>query len=186
MLSRNDVVAIGSYNVGRIAERIVSNELEARGFRVSDLNTGGLSANADLLAAGHQRVWQIQVKGATNAANEGWRVQYGYCSDAVIDRTEPMFNRRSGFYKADIVVLTAVRAPDSYRCVVLPVAAAERAAQLNLDRYYRMPRGDGERRKSGKVWVTLERRPRERVGSTLLEEERGILQAHVNGWRILL
>ena len=43
--------AIGRHNVGRIAERIVANELEFRGFRVSDLNREGTSANADLLAA---------------------------------------------------------------------------------------------------------------------------------------
>ena len=39
--------AITKQNVGRIAERIVSNELEARGFRVSDLNKEGAAANAD-------------------------------------------------------------------------------------------------------------------------------------------
>jgi hypothetical protein len=41
---------IDKRNVGRIAERIVANELEARGFRVTDLNRQGLAANADLLA----------------------------------------------------------------------------------------------------------------------------------------
>jgi hypothetical protein len=40
-------VNINRHNVGRIAERIVSNELESRGFRVSDLNKEGTSANAD-------------------------------------------------------------------------------------------------------------------------------------------
>ena len=30
--------SVNKSNVGRIAERIVSNELEYRGFRVSDLN----------------------------------------------------------------------------------------------------------------------------------------------------
>jgi hypothetical protein len=64
--------AISRWNVGRIAERIVSNELEFRGFRVSDLNSAGLSANADLLAAGHGKVWQIQVKGATNTEKDRW------------------------------------------------------------------------------------------------------------------
>ena len=43
-------IRIHKGNVGRIAERIVSNELEFRGFRVSDLNKEGTSANADLLA----------------------------------------------------------------------------------------------------------------------------------------
>jgi len=31
-------IGIYKHNVGRIAERIVSNELEFRGFRVNDLN----------------------------------------------------------------------------------------------------------------------------------------------------
>ena len=44
-------VEINKRNVWRIAERIVSNELEARGFRVSALNKQGLAANADLLAS---------------------------------------------------------------------------------------------------------------------------------------
>jgi hypothetical protein len=48
------------HNVGRISERIVSNELEFRGFRVSDLNKEGTSANADLLAAKDGKTWQIQ------------------------------------------------------------------------------------------------------------------------------
>jgi methanogenic corrinoid protein MtbC1 len=39
---------ISQGDVGRIAERIVANELEARGFRVSDLNSDGTAANADL------------------------------------------------------------------------------------------------------------------------------------------
>jgi hypothetical protein len=33
-----ETVGINKHNVGRIAERIVSNELEYRGFRVSDPN----------------------------------------------------------------------------------------------------------------------------------------------------
>jgi hypothetical protein len=48
---RMETVGINKHNVGRIAERIVSNELEYRGFRVSDPNKEGTSANADLLAA---------------------------------------------------------------------------------------------------------------------------------------
>ena len=56
-------INIGRHNVGRIAERIVSNELEARGFRVSDLNSDGTATNADLLAVSPNRTLQIQVKG---------------------------------------------------------------------------------------------------------------------------
>ena len=58
------VNGINQTNVGRIAERIVSNELEYRGFRVSDLNKEGTSANADLLAAKDGKATQIQVSRA--------------------------------------------------------------------------------------------------------------------------
>jgi hypothetical protein len=123
-------LALPRWNVGNIAERIVANELEVRGFRVSDLNIGGVSANADLIAAGHDKVWQIQVKGATNTQKDKKWVQYGYCTPEIIRSGEPMFNRRQGFYRADIVVLVAVRSPTEYRCIVLRTKDAERAAQL--------------------------------------------------------
>jgi hypothetical protein len=100
-------IGINRHNVGRIAERIVSNELEFRGFRVSDLNKEGTSANADLLAAKDGRTWQIQVKGATY--EDGWWFGYGRCAEEIISKTEPMFNKcrsDSSFYKA-----TAVRVP---------------------------------------------------------------------------
>jgi hypothetical protein len=99
---------INKHNVGRIAERIVSNELEFRGFRVSDLNKEGTSANADLLAAKTGKTFQIQVKGATE--DNGWWFGYGYCTDAIIagkgKEEGRMFNRcsTSSFYKAEIVV----------------------------------------------------------------------------------
>jgi hypothetical protein len=182
-------VAIDQRNVGRIAERIVSNELEARGFRVSDLNHEGLAANADLLAVGHEHVWQIQVKGAANKSDERWWVQYGSCTDEIIDRKGPMFNRRSSFYRADIVVLVAVRSPREYCCVVLPVEAAEQAAQKNLDREYRPPTRKGARKKPFKVWIYLEPPTRNgRQPSTLLNEEYKILEKYMDedGWRVLL
>jgi len=49
------IINIRSHNVGRIAERIVANELEAYGFRVSDLNKDGMAANADLVAISRGR-----------------------------------------------------------------------------------------------------------------------------------
>jgi hypothetical protein len=81
-----------------LAERIVANELKWRGFRVSDLNKDGLSPNADLIAAAHGKVWQVQVKGASNSEDERWRVQYGFCTSEIIERRVPMFNRWDGFY----------------------------------------------------------------------------------------
>lgn len=50
--------AINQDNVSRIAERIVANELEFRGFRVSDLNRERTSENADLLAVHGQKTLQ--------------------------------------------------------------------------------------------------------------------------------
>lgn len=84
-------ININRHNVGRMAERIVSNELESRGFRVSDLNKEGMSANADLLAAKDGRTWQIQVKGATEGGSAWW-VNYGFCQQEVIDGQKTMYN----------------------------------------------------------------------------------------------
>jgi hypothetical protein len=134
-------VGINRHNVGRIAERIVSNELEYRGFRVSDLNKEGTSANADLLAAKDGKTWQIQVKGATE--ENGWWVNYGFGTEEIISGKKPMFNAASSFYKAQIVILVSVKKPSEYCCVVLPFAEAERAAQLNLDHSYRNTKKNG-------------------------------------------
>jgi hypothetical protein len=149
------LIGIYRHNVGRIAERIVSNELEYRGFRVSDLNKEGTSANADLLAVSEWKTWQIQVKGATE--DNGWWVNYGYCNDAVIAKTQHMFNHssQSNFYHAEIVVLVAVKSPNEYCYVALPAKIAEEAAQQNIDREYRIPRRDGQPKKPGPVWVPL-------------------------------
>jgi hypothetical protein len=58
-------------SVGSIAERIVANELERRGFHVTILKTG--TPNADLKAERDGRVWYIQVKGASQLkTRSGW------------------------------------------------------------------------------------------------------------------
>jgi len=177
---------VSAKNIGKIAERIVANEFEVRGFRVSDLNKDGQSANADLIAVGLGRVWQIQVKGATNTAKDGpwWWVEYGFCNQNVISRKGPMFNRKSSFYKADIVVLVAVRSPKDYCCIVLTVSSAEEAAQLNLDRDYRVPTKRVEPKKPYKVWVGLDPRPKEN-SIPLRDTERQILESHRDNWSIL-
>jgi hypothetical protein len=109
------MIKIGRQNVARIAERIVSNELEARGFRVSDLNSDGTAANTDLLAVSPNQTLQVQVKGAANEPLGRWWVQYGCCTSEIIaDRTQPMFNRRASFYKSNVVVLVAVCSPSDY------------------------------------------------------------------------
>ena len=157
-------VAITRHNVGRIAERIVANELEARGFRVSDLNKEGIAPNADLVAILDGHPLQIQVKGATNDTQESW-VTYGYCTEQIIDRKAPMFNRKEhGFYEADFVVLVAVRSPAIYRCFVLPTDQAEKAAQWHLDGGYR-----AKKWKPGKTHLTLEPGPRAKRNAKVKE-----------------
>ena len=127
--------------------------MEARGFRVSDLNSDGTAANADLLAVSPDATLQVQVKGSANADHEPWWVGYGFCTFPIIDRenNEGMFNRRSSFYRASHIALVAVRSPTQYSRIVLPVDVAEEAAQLNLDRDYRVLTRNGERKKPNKV-----------------------------------
>jgi hypothetical protein len=172
--------AISKDNVGRIAERIVSNELEFHGFRVSDLNKEGPSANADLLAVRDGNPCQIQVKGAANARSKRWWVGYGFCTQEQIDEHVPVFNQHSSFYRADIVVLVAVRSPREYRCIVLPVKIAEDAAQINLSSYFRLPKADGRPRKPGRIVCFLESRQSEK--NALRLKERELLLKHENGW----
>jgi len=183
---------INKHNVGRIAERIVSNELEFRGFRVSDLNKEGTSANADLLAAKTGKTWQIQVKGATE--DNGWWFGYGYCTDAIIalkgKEEGRMFNRcsTSSFYKAEIVVLVSVKSPRKYSCLVLPVEIAEKAAQVNLDREYRTTKKDGTPKKPGKVWVSPDWPPKTKDASKerLFKVERELLVPYRDKWDVLI
>ena len=149
---------IDRMNVGRIAERIVANELEAHGFLVRDLNLEGLAANVDLLAGKNGQMWQIQVKGCTyDATHErnGWWFGYGFCTEEHIHNCDaPFFNRRAGSFHADIVVLVCVKTPKDYQCVVLPIGVAETAAQTNLA-LFRMKKHDGSDHKPGKVWFSF-------------------------------
>lgn len=174
--------AINKHNVGRIAERIVSNELEYRGFRVSDLNKEGTSANADLLAAREGSTWQVQVKGSTY---DGWWFGYGHCTEAIIAGTDTMFNRSTGnFYKAQVVVLACVKSPSEYQCLVLPEEIAERAAQMNLDAYSRQPKKNGDLHKPGKLWVSLDwvanSKDQARKAKYIAEQE--LLRPYLNNW----
>jgi hypothetical protein len=175
---------INKHNVGRIAERIVANELEYRGFRVSDLNKEGTSANADLLAVKDGKTWQIQVKGSTE--ENGWWISYGYCDESIIsNREKRMFNKSSSFYVARVVVLVSVKSPTAYSCVVLPVKSAEEAAQINLDREYRTPTKHGNPKKPGPVWVSLDYIPRTDASRTeSFEKEKKILDEYRNKWEI--
>jgi hypothetical protein len=171
---------IDAKNVGRIAERIVANELEFRGFRVSDLNKEGTSANADLLAVSPGRTLQVQVKGATNGPKDRWWIGYGACNEQV-------FNRRESFYKANYVVLVAVRSPQEYSCIVLPIREAERAAQMHLDAGYRLPTRTGQPRKPHKMYIELEPSPRARTAHHWANERKLLARFRDKlGWERLL
>ncbi len=149
---------IGKDSIGRIAERIVANELEFHGFLVRDLNLEELAANVDLLAVKDGKIWQIQVKGAcfdTNYEN-GWWFHYGYCKpEHIANSNEPMFNRAVGSFRADVVALVCVKSPHEYQCIVLPVGKAEEAAQINLSYAYRTKKKDGSDKKPSVVWVAF-------------------------------
>lgn len=177
-------VEINKTNVGRIAERIVANELEARGFRVTDLNKEGTATNADLLAAKSGKTWQIQVKGAT--WDQGWWFNYGFCDEAMIrDQAVPVFNRSSGHYRAEVVILVCVKSPSEYVSIVMPVAKAEEAAQLNLD-LFRMSKPDGGIKKPGKMWCSLDYIPKTKSEQrkTILVKEQGIILPHKDAWNV--
>lgn len=179
-------VRIGKENVGRIAERIVANELEARGFIVRDLNIEGLAANADLLAVKDGKVWQIQVKGATydeSYGESGWWFGYGFCTEEHIRNSEAtFFNRHSRSFRAEIVVLVCVRKPSIYQCVILPVSVAEKAAQLNLG-LFRVKKPDGADHKPGKVWFSFyDTKARTAARQEVLEQEKALLRPHHNRW----
>lgn len=132
--SADRTIHIGRENVGRIAERIVANELEARGFAVSHLNRDGLAPNADL-AISPSLTLQVQVKGATNGPKDRLWIGYGNFTKEMVEGKRHIFSGRQGFYEADTVILVAVRAPTKYTCFVLPVDIAEQAAQLHCDTF---------------------------------------------------
>jgi hypothetical protein len=171
-------------NVGRIAERIVSNELEYRGFRVSDLNKEGKAANADLIAAKSGRTWQIQVKGHSY---DGWWFHYGFCTDEIIHGRGNMFNRaKDNFYKAQFVVMVCVKSPNDYQCLVVPADIAEKAAQVNLEANFRSLNKGGVGKPAG-LFVSLDEPFGSKVKSKrdLREKEQQILKPYLGNWECL-
>jgi len=176
-------VEINRGNVGRIAERIVANEFESRGFRISDLNKEGTSANADLLAVKDGRAWQLQVKGSTD---DGFWVSYGFATQEKIDGLKPIYNSADSFYKADLVILVCVKTASEYQCVVLPVELAEALAQLCVEYSYRLLNRDGSKKKPGKTAVSPGYIPNSKNSDRLrmMRTEQEILQPYVDRWDI--
>lgn len=177
-------VEINRGNVGRIAERIVANELESRGFRISDLNKEGTSANADLLAVKDGKALQLQVKGSTD---DGFWVSHGFATQEKIDGHKPMYNSADSFYRANFVILVCVKAASQYRCVVLPAELAEALAQLCVEYSYRLPNRDGSKKKPGKTVVSPDYVPNSKNSDRLrmMQAEHIILQPYIDRWEIL-
>ena len=181
---------VGKANVGRIAERIVANELEIRGFSVSDLNRDRVAANADLIAVGHGVLRQIQVKASANTSEDvdkgNWRIGYGHCSQAQLDGTVNHFNNGAGAYRADWVVLVAVHSLVRYRCIVLPIDLAEKAVSLNIAWHYGTPKKSGLPKKPGKLWTYLYRTPGAYAAMPAFREEQSLLKDHADVWSRLV
>jgi hypothetical protein len=178
---------INSKNVGRIAERIAMNELEARGFHIIDLAyMSKTSANVDFIASKSGKSYNIQVKGSSApplGSNARWGVHYGYCNDDIVENGFPVFNGKADFaLKAQVIILLAVQAPTHYRAIVMPVEVAEEAAQLNMSGYYRLAKLGGGKRKPNKLWVHLEAARKPRKLNELQEKERRLLKRYEGAW----
>lgn len=111
---------------------------------------------------------------------------YGHITQEILDKKQPVFNRRDdNFYKANVVVLVAVRSPQDYTCIVMPTKQAETAAQLHLDAGYRKGKKDGQPRKPGPTAIFLDNNPRARKETNeKFQAERKLLDRYRNeeGW----
>lgn len=181
---------VNSKNVGRIAERIAMNELEARGYHIIDLAyMSKTAANVDFIASIEGQSFNVQVKGMTNPLpkdNSRWSVQYGYCNQAIVDGKSPFFNSKEEFaLKADVVVLLAVHSPSRSRAIILPVKEVTDAAQINLDGYYRKPKSDGTPRVPHKVWAYLDPPSKPTSEAEWRRKERDLLLTFEDRWHDL-
>jgi hypothetical protein len=172
-------------SIGRIAERIVANELEFHGFLVRDLNLEGLAANVDLLAVKEGKVWQVQVKGARFDSNyvDGWWFHYGYCKpEHIVNSEEPMFNKAVSAFRADVVVLVCVKSPHEYQCIVLPIEKAEEAAQINLNYAYRTKKKDGSGKRPNVVWVANYLPKTSQEKAEAMQREIDLIRRYMGKW----
>ena len=178
---------INSKNVGRIAERIAMNELEARGFHIIDLAyMSKTTANVDFIASKNGKSFNVQVKGASNPfgpPRRRWTVGYGQCNEETIEGRSSFFNAKSDFaLRADVIVLIAVNSPSNYCAVVMPVDEAEKAVQLNMTGFFRQPKRDGGKHAPGRMWSDLEPSPRARAQNPYKDKERAILRSYQDAW----
>lgn len=162
------------------------NELESRGYQIIDLAyMSKTSANVDFIASKEGKSFNVQVKGGSFKAGDRPAVQYGFCTDEVILGETTFFNRKSeAALLADVVILVAAFSPSEYRAIVMPAQAAEAAAQMNLDRYYRQPKLDGGKRKPGKVWLALEKAKNPRKEDPEQDHERAFILQYEGCWNL--
>ncbi|MDX2224141.1 MAG: hypothetical protein SFV21_15430 [Rhodospirillaceae bacterium] len=141
---------------GKIAERIVMNELASRDINVTDLNKDGFAPNADLIASVEGRLFPIQVKGAKVKPKQNWWLQFGGCTPANFSGEEPVFNSKIDNFKVSLVALVAIKSPRNYRCFMMPVWFAEKLAQEAIDADFRKPKKDGSQKKLHLIWIWAE------------------------------
>jgi hypothetical protein len=146
MSERNFTPGIDVALVGEIEAR---RELAAEGWLTINTNTEkGNFPNVDLFAAKGEESQAIQVK-TTNAEKgshkdnlfmgraEGW-----------LTNEIPFFNAKLGPLTANIVILVHARRKGS-RFVVLPVSVAEQIARFAVERWYAVPKLNGDKRSAG-------------------------------------
>ena len=85
------------------------------------------------------------------------------------------------------IILVCVKSPQEYRCLVLPLTIAERAAQLNLEHSFRLPRANQAKKKPGKMWVSpdypaVSRNPNK---IPLIGQEIALVLPYKNAWHLL-
>ena len=170
-------------STGRIAERIVANELEFQGFTVRDLNLEGQAANADLAALKDGNLCLIQVKGCRYGENyngeDGWWYHYGFCKEGhILSSDTRIFNQIAGSFQAGVAALVCFRSPSDYRLILAPVRVAENAAQINLNYAYRTKK-NGRNKRPGMVWVSACIPKTSEWKKAMMVEEWGMLKRYL-------
>jgi hypothetical protein len=133
--------------LGDAGERAVIHELGARGWTVTDLNTGRAEPNVDLIAAKAERTVYIQVK-----TYNDYRWISGGSVNSEVCAGGPIFNRsKSARYHCTHLVCVTPATPgdkkkirNDWRFFVMPLEDAERLFRVNADGYYNTPKLNGK------------------------------------------
>ena len=171
-------------DIALVGEIDARRELAAEGWLTINTNTEkGNFPNVDLIAVKRFDTRTIQVK--TTNAEEGSHKDCLFLgrAEAWLNFKTPFFNSKQGPIKANVVILVHARRGGS-RFVVLPVALAEKIAQLSVEAWYSVPKLDGGKRSAGfDARLPFTRTKRNPTTIDLLS--RDALLAFENRWDIL-